>query len=328
MDHLLVVKDLEIKIGTTEFQLRPLRGVSFNVRKGQTLCVVGESGCGKSLTALAISGLLPRAAHVSQGEITLSGRRIVAPNLKYDRYRNSSEIGFIFQDPMTSLNPLLRVGRQIVESYIYHGLGSREDAIKRSHELLEKVGIPDPEKLSRAYPHELSGGLRQRVVIATSLMCSPKLLIADEPTTALDVITQAQILDLINNLKNEFDMGILFITHDLGVVQEMADRVAVMYAGEIVETGSKAEVLQHAHHPYTKGLMRSVPLPHNVTDRRLETIPGTVPIMTEDVRGCPFVNRCAQRLELCRHTDLSRIELSKNHSVACHAVANKIAETA
>src|SRR6056297_1390645 len=297
---ILSVVGLNVEIPVPGATLRPVRDVSLDVGRGETLAVVGESGCGKSLTALAIMGLLPRQAKVQSSSLDLNGESLDAASAKRWRELRGDRIAMIFQDPMTALDPCYRIGDQMSEILLQHRKMSRSDALARSRDLLGKVGIPAPKERLQQYPHQLSGGLRQRVMIAMALLCEPELIIADEPTTALDVTIQAQILRLLHDLGREMNMAMILITHDLGVVARVADKVAVMYAGELVETGAATEVFNTPTHPYTRGLLRCIPLPGK-TERgsRLGTIPGIVPSLIGDIRGCAFRTRCPHALPAC-----------------------------
>jgi oligopeptide transport system ATP-binding protein len=272
--------------------------VSFELDEGATLGLVGESGCGKSVTSLAIMGLLPPGGSIDRGEIRLAGRDVLALSEPEMRSVRGKDVAMVFQDPMTSLNPVLTVGEQVEETILAHERTSKEAARHRAVQLLDDVGIPDPAGALRRFPHEFSGGMRQRVMIATALALGPKVLIADEPTTALDVTIQAQVLDLMRRLTRESGTALILITHDLGVVAGMASHVAVMYAGFIVERATAADLFARPRHPYTVGLLRSLPRP----DTRLGTlrpIEGTPPDQRREPRGCPFAPRCAWRLEVC-----------------------------
>lgn len=315
-ETLLEVKNLVTEFRTAEGKVQAVRDVSFSVKKGEMLCIVGESGCGKSITSLSVMGLLPSNGNIASGEILLEGNPI--HNLSAERLRKlrGTKMSMIFQEPMTALNPVLTVGYQLREPLMLHQGISKSEATKKGIELLKEVGIPYPEKRMNQYPHELSGGMRQRVMIAIALSCNPGLLIADEPTTALDVTIQAQILDIIRDLKDQLNMGVVFITHDMGVVAEIADRVMVMYAGKKVEEGTVQEIFDHPKHPYTIGLLKSVP---NVDDPdfELEPIQGSLPSLTEVINGCRFHDRCAFATEKCKETVPPDIEVAKNHIVSC-----------
>ncbi|OYU50150.1 MAG: ABC transporter ATP-binding protein [Rhizobiales bacterium PAR1] len=291
MTPLLAVENLLVDIATTGGPLRAVRGISFAVNAGETFCLVGESGCGKSMTAMSIMGLLPKAARRSFDTLAYEGRKL---DLAASESLNGDAIAMIFQEPMTSLNPIFSIGNQLIEGYRRHNKASEAEARERALYLLDKVGIANgPQRLTQ-YPHQLSGGLRQRVMIAMALMCGPKLLIADEPTTALDVTIQAQILHLLANLRQEFGLGLMLITHDLGLVARVADRVAVMYAGEIVEEGTAQAIFAAPKHPYTRGLMACIPVPGRTKPGEpLGAIPGVVPSLIGEVQGCAFRDRCS-----------------------------------
>jgi peptide/nickel transport system ATP-binding protein len=294
---LLDVDDLAVDIATPVGTLHAVRSMSFRVERGEMLCVVGETGCGKSMTALAVMGLLPANAVRRARCLALEGEELSMAALVRLR---GNRMSMIFQEPMTALNPCYTIGDQLTEVHRRHKGTTRRAARDRAVELLERVGISGADKRLGQYPHQLSGGLRQRAMIAMALMCSPALLIADEPTTALDVTIQAQILRLLLDLQRDLGIGILLITHDLGVVARAADRVAVMYAGEIVETGTTAELFAAPRHPYTRGLMASIPVPGKTPPgARLGAIPGTVPSLFGEVRGCAFRDRCAHAMPVC-----------------------------
>ena len=296
---LLEVRDLRVEFPTRRGTLVAVNGVSFDIKEGEVLGVVGESGAGKSLTGSAVIGLLEPPGRIAAGEVRLKGRRI--DNLPYREMRRvrGREIGMVFQDPLTSLNPLYTVGRQLVETILTHRDVSEETARKQAIDLLAEVGIPAPERRIDQYPHQFSGGMRQRVVIALALCVNPKLVIADEPTTALDVSIQAQIIKLLKRMCKEHGAAVMLITHDMGVIAETADRVAVMYAGRIAEIGPVRDVVQNAKHPYTHGLMGSIPMIGNDTDR-LTQIEGSMPRLTEIPQGCAFNPRCPHAFDRCR----------------------------
>lgn len=317
MTHsLLEVKNLVTSFRTSEGTVQAVKGVSFHVDKGETLCIVGESGCGKSITSLSVMRLLPSNGGIESGEILLNDEPL--QNLSNEKMRKlrGNRMSMIFQEPMTALNPVLTIGYQLREPLLLHKNISKTEATKQGVELLRQVGIPNPEKRINQYPHELSGGMRQRVMIAMALACNPSLLIADEPTTALDVTIQAQILDLINDLKENLNMGVLMITHDMGVVAEVADRVMVMYAGKKIEEGPVQEIFENPQHPYTRGLLNSVP---NVDDPEfeLEPIPGNMPGLNEQISGCRFHPRCPLATEKCIASAPPEIEISKGHYSSC-----------
>ncbi|WP_406944892.1 ABC transporter ATP-binding protein [Halobacillus sp. SY10] len=316
MESLLDVKNLVTSFRTADGKLQAVRGVSFSVHKGETLCIVGESGCGKSITTLSVMGLLPDNGEISEGVITFNGEDLTKKKEEQMRKHRGNDISMIFQEPMTALNPVFTVGYQIMEPLHLHTKLGKRDKKKRAIELLNQVGLSNPEKVLKKYPHELSGGMRQRVMIAIALACSPSLLIADEPTTALDVTIQAQILDLIDDLKEDLGMGVMMVTHDMGVVAEVADRVMVMYAGEVVETGTVEEIFESPQHPYTKGLLASVP---NVDDEshHLEAIPGTLPNLSEKISGCRFHPRCPYAMDKCKENEPPHFQVSDQHQSKC-----------
>lgn len=315
-DNLLKVDNLVTQFKTKQGELSAVRGVSFHLERGETLCIVGESGCGKSITALSVMGLLPDNGRIAEGSVCLDGMDLT--QLSDDKMRKvrGNEISMIFQEPMTALNPVFTVGFQLREPLMIHKSLSKKQANQEAIHWLKQVGIPLPEKRMHQYPHELSGGMKQRVMIAMALACEPKMLIADEPTTALDVTIQAQILDLMNDLKTKFDTGVVMITHDMGVVAEVADRVVVMYAGEVVEEGSVEKVFNDPQHPYTKGLLASVP---NVDDDKfsIEAIPGTLPSLDENISGCRFHPRCKFAMDKCKEKIPPAFKVSEGHTSRC-----------
>jgi peptide/nickel transport system ATP-binding protein len=297
---ILDVKNLSVDINVPAGTLHAVDKISFHVDEGETLCIVGESGCGKSITSLAIMDLLPGRAVLTADTLMLEQANLLSIGKKEFAALRGNRMGMIFQDPMTSLNPVYRIGDQMEEVYIHHGKGGRKEARDRAEYLLDKVGITAARSRLVQYPHQLSGGLRQRVMIAMTLMCGPTLVIADEPTTALDVTIQAQILILLKDLQKEFNMAMVFITHDLGVVARIADRVAVMYAGSFVETGTATEVFNKPIHPYTQGLMACIPIPgSHKSGERLGSIRGLVPALVGDLEGCMFRNRCDSVHDAC-----------------------------
>ncbi|WP_245318202.1 MULTISPECIES: ABC transporter ATP-binding protein [unclassified Mesorhizobium] len=317
-DVLLDVRDLETHFFGEESVTRALGGVSFQVKKGETLAVVGESGCGKSVTALSIMRLLPKlSAKTVGGEVRFHGRNLLDLSEREMRRIRGDKIAMIFQDPMTSLNPVYTVGRQIAEAVQIHTGASRSEALAKAAEMLRLVRIADPERRVNDYPHEMSGGMRQRAMIAMALACSPELLIADEPTTALDVTIQAQILRLIVDLKDRTGTSVMFITHDLGVVAETCQRVIVMYAGRIVEQATVTDLFDRPMHPYTKALMRSVPDRRRGNERRLPEILGIVPSLREPIVGCSFAPRCPFATEVCREKTPVLKEYAADHAAAC-----------
>jgi oligopeptide/dipeptide ABC transporter ATP-binding protein len=317
-ETLLELRDLKTHFFTDEGVARAVDGVSYVVKRGETLGVVGESGCGKSVTALSVMRLIPDPpGKIVQGHILFEGKDLATlPESEMRRVRGN-RIGMIFQEPMTSLNPVFTVGDQIVEAVVLHRGLSKQQARARAVEMLRRVGIPSPESRVDDYPHQMSGGMRQRVMIAMALSCDPQLLIADEPTTALDVTIQAQILDLMRALQSEMGMSILLITHDLGVVAQNAHHVAVMYAGRVVEYSDVREVFGNPRHPYTVGLFRSIPrLGADV--ERLDTIPGVVPSALEFPAGCRFHNRCPFAEPKCSTEEPALRAIAPGHTVACH----------
>lgn len=312
---LLSVRDLRVALQTSHGHVEALRGVNFEMQRGDTLGLIGESGCGKSLTALAVMGLLPERAKVS-GSIHLNGTDLTQLNEAALCEMRGARMAMIFQEPMTSLNPAFTVGEQIIEGLMRHLPLSRAQASERALEMLQKVRIPAPEKRMNDYPHQLSGGMRQRVMIAMALSCNPKLLIADEPTTALDVTIQAQILELMRVLQEETQTAIILITHDLGVVAEVADHVVVMYAGQVVEQAPVQALFDKPQHPYTVGLLGSIPQLDEVQDR-LASIEGQVPNPLNRPAGCAFAQRCPFAQDNCKVQAPSLSEISPGHWSAC-----------
>jgi len=300
--------------------VRAVDGVSFYLDRGELLGLVGESGCGKSMTALSVMRLIAPPGKIVEGEILFDGQDLLKLSDAEMRQMRGDDIAMIFQDPMTSLNPVFTVGEQIAEALRLHRKLSRKEATRAAIEAMREVAIPDPARRIDDYPHQLSGGMRQRVMIAMALACNPKLLIADEPTTALDVTIQAQILELLDELRKQRELAVLLITHDLGVVAEVADRVAVMYTGRIVEESPVDELFARPKHPYTEGLLRSVPKltrEHVARKERLETIDGTVPRPTDLPPGCHFAPRCSHRMPRCTEGDIPRYQLEKGVQVRC-----------
>ncbi|AMR00858.1 MULTISPECIES: ABC transporter ATP-binding protein [Bacillus cereus group] len=310
------LKDLQTHFQTDEGTVKAVNHVSFVVREGETVCVVGESGCGKSVTALSIMGLIAESGSVVGGDILYEGKSLLGMKEKELRSLRGNDIAMIFQEPMTSLNPVFTVGEQIVETLREHELLSKNEAYKKAIELIRKVGIARADEIVHSYPHELSGGMLQRIMIAVALSCNPKLLIADEPTTALDVTIQAQILDLLRQVKEEFKTSILLITHDLGVVAEMADYVVVMYGGKVIEEAPVLEIFQNPKHPYTKGLLKSKPVMGKRIDK-LYSIPGQVPNLVGLGEFCYFSGRCEHCMEICEKEAPNLNVNDENHKVAC-----------
>lgn len=318
-DTLLEVKNLRTKYKTDDGVLYPVDDVSFRVKKGQTLGIVGESGCGKSQTALSIMQLIQKPGVIESGEVTFKGQSLLSKTPAEMREILGNQMAMIFQEPMTSLNPVFTVGNQVEESIRLHKKDLSNAQIKeRAIEMLKLVGIPAPEKRYSEFPHQLSGGMRQRVMIAMAMSCNPQLLIADEPTTALDVTIQAQILDLMRKVQKEFQAGMILITHDLGVVAEMCQDVLVMYAGKVIEYGTVEDIFYRPRHPYTKGLLNSIP--HFETGSRLkslQTIPGMVPNLLSLPTGCRFQDRCSFATDTCRQKEPQLENLRGSHRVAC-----------
>ena len=315
----LEIQNLSVAFSSPRGKLIAVNGISFHLNPGETLALVGESGCGKTVSALSILRLLPEPpAKILSGKILFDNQDLLSLNAKALQDLRGNSISMIFQDPMTSLNPVLTVGEQIAETLLRHTTMNRREALQKSADLLNRVELPSPEEKLKYYPHQLSGGMRQRVMIAMALACAPRVLIADEPTTALDVLIQAQILELLESLKKE--MSILIITHDLGVVSETAQRVLVMYAGEIVESGPTKALLKDPFHPYTKGLIASIP---KLGDKkkpgaRLEEISGNVPGLDQRPSGCPFHPRCSWAMETCKTQNPQLRKVESQRQVSCH----------
>ncbi len=319
MSTILSVQDLCTEIKTEYGDFLAVNGVSFDLYKGETLGLVGESGCGKSVTSLSIMGLLQRGKiRIAKGRIMFDGEDLAAVSPMRMRKIRGEGIAMIFQDPMNSLNPVITIGEQMCEMMRLHLKLSKKDALKRAVELLADMGIPRPEVIIKNYPFQLSGGMLQRVMIAMSMSCNPKILLADEPTTALDVTLQSQILDLMNQLKKKYDTSVLLITHNLGVVAETCDRVAVMYAGQIVEMADVKELFDNPRHPYTMGLFKCIPRIKE-DDQKLESIPGVVPAITEKIPGCTFGPRCSRRRAECDTAKPPLVEISPGHFCRCVA---------
>ncbi len=317
MESLIEIRDLSCSFRTEEGVARALDGASLSVYRGETLGLVGESGCGKTVTALCIMRLIQDPpGRIESGQVMFQGRDLLKLRDKDMRKIRGNEISMIFQEPMTSLNPVLTCGYQIEEAVLLHQKVSKKEAEERTLEMLDLVRIPDPKNCAKSYPHQLSGGMRQRAMIAMALSCSPSLLIADEPTTALDVTIQAQILDLLRSLQDRFKMAILMITHDLGVIAETANRVIVMYAGQVMEEGSVTEIFHHPKHPYTLGLKASIPRLATKGDR-LKVIPGKVPNPLDYPEGCRFSDRCKYAENRCYNDKIEMRSIARGHHIRC-----------
>ncbi len=314
----LEVEDLHIRYGAGEQAVRAVRGVSLHIRRGETLGIVGESGCGKSTLAFAIMRYLGAAGRIARGDIRLGGESLLGLSDSQLRGLRGKRLAMVYQDPQTALNPAIIVGEQVAEVYREHERVGRDSAWSRALELFRRVGLPDPERIARRYPHQLSGGQQQRVVIALGLVCSPELLVLDEPTTGLDVTTEATILDLVNDLKREFDSAVLFISHNLGVIAQVCDRVAVMYAGEVVETGTVGALFHQPSHPYTAGLLGCVPRISGGAGARLDAIPGSLPPPHERLPGCTFAPRCQLARAQCVEVRPELTAVSDDHGSRCH----------
>ena len=317
MEHLLEVKNLSVSIDGPAGEVQAVRDVSFSLKKGEVLAIVGESGCGKSVLCKSIMKLLPPSAKIKEGSICVNGQDITCYREKEMQKLRGRVFSMIFQDPMTSLNPVIRVGKQVEEVLKLHKDLSKEESKKAVIQMFADMGIPEPERRYYSFPHELSGGLRQRVMISAAMICRPDLLIADEPTTALDVTIQEQILKLMKKLVKEHNTSLMLITHDLAVVSQMVDKINVMYCGKLVETGKTEDIIYHNAHPYTEGLLNSIPKLYEDRDR-LDYIPGMVPNMFELPEGCYFAPRCKYCQEICRHEKPQMQEVGPGHMAACH----------
>lgn len=317
MEKMLEVENLHVTFTTYGGTVKAVRGVDFYINEGETLAIVGESGCGKSVTSNAIMGLIPSPpGKITDGKIIFKGKELTSISEKEMREIRGVDISMIFQDPMTALNPTLTIGSQLTEGVRQHNKLSKSKAKNKALEMMHLVGIPNPEERINQYPHEFSGGMRQRIVIAIALICEPDLLIADEPTTALDVTIQAQILELFTEIQEKTGVAIILITHDLGVVAKIADRIAVMYAGKIIETGDKRDIFYESQHPYTKGLLNSIPR-LDLEEQSLEYIRGTPPDLFSPPRGCPFTARCPFAMEVCNNIYPVQTARSDSHKVNC-----------
>ncbi len=325
MEKILEVDNLNVSFNTYAGEVKAVRGVSFELHKGETLAFVGESGCGKTVTAKSVLRLLkpPFAVIKPESKIVCNGKDVLKMSDKELCEFRGDEVGMIFQDPMTSLNPTMTVGNQIVESLMIHKKLDKKAAREEAVNMLKMVNIPSPEKRIDNYPHEMSGGMRQRVMIAIALACNPNVLIADEPTTALDVTIQAQIMDLMMELKNKMNTAIILVTHDLGVVANFADRIQVMYAGEVVERGTTKEIFNESKHPYTWALLRSVPRLGNESKEELYALGGTPPDLLLPLNHCPFADRCEYCMPICKERKPQETVLSDTHKVSCWLMHKK-----
>ena len=327
-EKILDIKGLHVSFDTYAGEVKVLRGINFHLNKGETLAIVGESGSGKSVTVQTVMKLIPMPpGRIKEGEILYKGDDLVKYSEKQMQKIRGGDIGMIFQNPMGALNPTMKVGKQIAESILIHQKTSKKEAMAKSLELLKLVGIPNADKRIKQFPHQFSGGMRQRVVIAIALACNPEVLIADEPTTALDVTIQAQILDLMNDLKAKLNTSIILITHDLGVVSEVAERVIVMYGGEIMEEAPAKNIFFNPEHPYTWGLMNSMPRVEDDKKNPLLSIDGTPPDLLQPPEGCPFAPRCIYAMRICKTKKPPVYKISKGHTCKCwiqHEDAMKI----
>ena len=321
MPPLLEINELITVFDTNRGRIKAVDGVSLSLQQGETLGIVGESGCGKTVLALSIMRLIPANGSIINGTVSFQGQDLLKLSSEEIRAKRGNEIAMVFQEPMTSLNPVIRIGEQIAEAIRLHQNLPAKEALALSIEQLREVGIPDPERRAQDYPHQLSGGMRQRVMVAMAMSCHPKLLLADEPTTALDVTIQAQILDLISDLKEKNSMAVILITHDLGIIAQTAENVAVMYAGKIVENSAVEEIFANPLHPYTKGLIDSIPAGcgngDNDRQKHLKTIPGSVPSLYNLAAGCRFQERCSLAYSQCVQLEPKLMEIKSGHFVAC-----------
>lgn len=315
----LEVKDLQVSFHTYAGEVKAVRGVTFDLYRGESLALVGESGCGKTVTSKSILRLLKTPpTEIKEGSvIDFDGEDVIHMSGSRLKHYKGSDVSMIFQDPMTSLNPTMTIGKQIMESLKIHTKMNKAERKAETVRLLDLVNIPNPADRIKQYPHELSGGMRQRIMIAIALACNPKILLADEPTTALDVTIQAQIMDLLRDLKKKFGTAIILVTHDLGVVADFADRIQVMYAGQIMETGTTEEIFKNPHHPYTWALLRSVPRLDVEEKSELYSLGGTPPDLIMDIKGCPFVDRCDYAMEICRDEKPEGTKFSETHCAHC-----------
>lgn len=329
MERILEVKNLNVSLNTYAGEIKAVRNVSFNLNQGETLVVVGESGCGKTIMSKSIIQLLPQDITIinKDAKINFKGNNILSMKEKELENVRGEEISMIFQDSTTHLNPTMTIGEQVSESLVIHKKVKKQDLKKETLKMLERVKISNPDERVKQYPHEFSGGMRQRVMIAIALACSPSILIADEPTTALDVTIQADIMELIGELQKELNTSVMLITHDLGIAAEVADRIQVMYAGEIIETGSKKEIFENPQHPYTWALLRSVPSMKSVAKEELYSLKGTPPDLLATNKGCAFAPRCDYAMKVCENVKPDNTRLSNTQYVACwlkHALAPQV----
>ncbi|PJI08450.1 MULTISPECIES: ABC transporter ATP-binding protein [Clostridium] len=329
MEKILEVKNLRVSYHTYAGEVQSVRGVNFHLNKGETLAIVGESGCGKSVTAKSIMKLIncPPGEIKKDSEIFFSGKEVLKMNDKELQKLRGGDISMIFQDPMTSLNPTMKIGAQIAESIMIHRGWKKKQALEEAIRMLKIVNIPNADKRANQYPHQFSGGMRQRAMIAIALSCNPKILIADEPTTALDVTIQAQIMDLMHDLQKKLGTSIILITHDLGIVAGSAHRIQVMYSGLIVERGTTDEIFENPEHPYTWALLQSVPRLDTLNKKELYSLNGTPPDLLKPPIGCPFAARCIYCMQICKEEMPEETEISKTHSVSCwlkHPMAPKV----
>lgn len=330
MEKLLQINNIHTSFHTHVGEVQAVRGVTIDLYKGEAIGIVGESGSGKSITMMTLMRLLDSNGDIKEGEILFEGKDLAKLSEKDMEKIRGNDIGMIFQDPMTSLNPVLTIGDQLSEPLIKHKNMNKSEARKKVIEMLGLVGIPSPEKRIKQYPHEFSGGMRQRVMIAMALICEPKLLIADEPTTALDVTIQAQILELMKDLKEKLNMSIILITHDLGVVADVCTRINVMYGGIVVESGTARDIFYNSNHPYTWGLLKSIPNPKLDIKERLKPIEGTPPDLLKPPAGCPFAARCEHTMKICLENKPENYKINEGHYSACwlnHPDAPKVEHT-
>lgn len=318
MEKTLEIKNLTVSFDTFAGEVQAVRGVNWYLNSGETIAIVGESGCGKTVSIQTILGLNRKNARIKDGEVLFKGENLLDKTPKQMRKYQGNELSIIFQDPFTYLNPTMTVGKQIMEVYLKHNKASKKEAEAKAIEMLKLISLPNPEENMKRYPHQLSGGMRQRIMIAMALINNPKVLFADEPTTALDVTVQAQIIDLMNNLKKQLDSSIVLITHDMGVVANMADRIYIMYAGKIMEEGTSSDIFKNPNHPYTLGLLNSVPRLDQKTKGKLYSIAGSPPDLLDPPAGCPFAARCNKAMNICARKMLEFTKLNDNgHYSAC-----------